>query len=127
MSHPIAIISEPECIGCTKCIQVCPVDAIIGSAKKMHTVISDLCTGCEACVEICPVTCIDLQSIDSEKIDWIARAQEAEFNTQKRNERLEMIALQKKQERDLATKNKNIRLEIQACIQRKKASLSCHE
>lgn len=121
--HPIAIISEPECIGCTKCIQVCPVDAIIGSAKKMHTVISDYCTGCEACIQACPVNCIDLQSIESQNINWVARAQAAELNTQKRNQRLEVMALQKKQERELAVKNKNIQLEIQACIQRKKSSL----
>jgi electron transport complex protein RnfB len=58
----IAMIRESECIGCTKCIQVCPVDAIIGSAKSMHSVISDECTGCELCVPACPVDCIDLIS-----------------------------------------------------------------
>lgn len=56
----LAIIREDECIGCTKCIQACPVDAIIGSAKRMHSVISDECTGCELCVPACPVDCIDL-------------------------------------------------------------------
>lgn len=56
----VAIIREAECIGCTKCIQACPVDAIIGSAKLMHTVITDACTGCELCIPPCPVDCIDL-------------------------------------------------------------------
>ena len=56
----IAIIREEECIGCTKCIQACPVDAIVGAAKKMHTVIWDECTGCDLCVEPCPVDCIDM-------------------------------------------------------------------
>jgi len=56
----VALIREPECIGCTKCIQACPVDAIIGASKSMHVVIADLCTGCELCVPPCPVDCIDL-------------------------------------------------------------------
>jgi electron transport complex protein RnfB len=56
----VALIREPECIGCTKCIQACPVDAIIGASKSMHVVIADLCTGCELCIPPCPVDCIDL-------------------------------------------------------------------
>lgn len=56
----IAYIREAECIGCTKCIQACPVDAIIGAAKQMHTVIIDECTGCDLCVAPCPVDCIDM-------------------------------------------------------------------
>ncbi|MFA6985436.1 MAG: electron transport complex subunit RsxB [Arenimonas sp.] len=56
----VALIREDECIGCTKCIQACPVDAIIGAPKLMHTVLADLCTGCELCIPPCPVDCIDL-------------------------------------------------------------------
>jgi electron transport complex protein RnfB len=56
----VALIVEEDCIGCTKCIQACPVDAIIGAPKRMHTVIADLCTGCELCLPPCPVDCIDL-------------------------------------------------------------------
>ncbi|WP_262363576.1 Rnf electron transport complex subunit RnfB [Xylella fastidiosa] len=56
----VAWIVETDCIGCTKCIQACPVDAIIGGAKHMHTVIAALCTGCELCVPACPVDCIEL-------------------------------------------------------------------
>ncbi|MBL7249537.1 electron transport complex subunit RsxB [Alloalcanivorax sp. C16-2] len=56
----VAFIREDECIGCTKCIQACPVDAIVGAAKQMHTVIADECTGCDLCVEPCPVDCIDM-------------------------------------------------------------------
>ena len=56
----VAFIREAECIGCTKCIQACPVDAIVGASKLMHTVIADLCTGCELCLPPCPVDCIDL-------------------------------------------------------------------
>ena len=55
-----AVIREDECIGCTKCISACPVDAIIGSGKLMHSILSDLCTGCELCIPPCPVDCIDL-------------------------------------------------------------------
>lgn len=55
-----AFIREAECIGCTKCIQACPVDAIIGASKLMHTVLTDACTGCELCVAPCPVDCIDI-------------------------------------------------------------------
>ena len=55
-----AIIREDECIGCTKCISACPVDAIIGAGKLMHTILTDLCTGCELCIPPCPVDCIDL-------------------------------------------------------------------
>jgi electron transport complex protein RnfB len=54
----LAVIDEAICIGCTKCIQACPVDAIVGSAKRMHTVIAAECTGCELCVPPCPVDCI---------------------------------------------------------------------
>ena len=56
----VALIDEATCIGCTKCIQACPVDAILGAPKLMHTVIAELCTGCELCLPPCPVDCIDL-------------------------------------------------------------------
>lgn len=56
----VAYIREEECIGCTKCINACPVDAILGASKRMHTVIVDECTGCDLCVAPCPVDCIDL-------------------------------------------------------------------
>jgi electron transport complex protein RnfB len=59
-----AIIREAECIGCTKCIVACPVDAILGAGKAMHTVISDECTGCELCVAPCPVDCIDMVALE---------------------------------------------------------------
>lgn len=56
----LAVIEEKDCIGCTLCIQACPVDAIIGAAKQMHTVIAAECTGCELCLPPCPVDCIRL-------------------------------------------------------------------
>jgi electron transport complex protein RnfB len=57
----VAFVLEDLCIGCTKCILVCPVDAIIGAAKRMHTVIASECTGCELCIPACPVDCIELR------------------------------------------------------------------
>jgi electron transport complex protein RnfB len=59
-----AIIREDECIGCTKCIDACPVDAIMGTGKMMHTILTDLCTGCELCIPPCPVDCIDIITIE---------------------------------------------------------------
>ncbi|KPB70603.1 electron transport complex subunit RsxB [Pseudomonas cannabina] len=59
----VAFIREAECIGCTKCIQACPVDAIVGAAKLMHTVIIDECTGCDLCIAPCPVDCIDMHPL----------------------------------------------------------------
>ena len=56
----IAIIDEEICIGCTKCIQACPVDAIVGASKVMHTIVARECTGCELCIAPCPVDCIDM-------------------------------------------------------------------
>ena len=53
-------VDEPRCIGCTLCIQACPVDAIVGASKQMHTVIESECTGCELCLPVCPVDCIDV-------------------------------------------------------------------
>ncbi len=66
----VAFIREDECIGCTKCIVACPVDAILGAAKQMHTVISALCTGCDLCVEPCPVDCIDMISQGESLQTW---------------------------------------------------------
>jgi electron transport complex protein RnfB len=66
----VAFIREDECIGCTKCIQACPVDAILGAAKHMHTVITDECTGCDLCVDPCPVDCIDMVPIVQTTSTW---------------------------------------------------------
>ena len=66
----VAYIREDECIGCTKCIQACPVDAILGAAKLMHTVIADECTGCDLCVEPCPVDCIDMLPLTEGLKQW---------------------------------------------------------
>lgn len=59
-ARAVAVIDEQTCIGCTLCIQACPVDAILGAAKQMHTVIGHECTGCELCLPPCPVDCIEM-------------------------------------------------------------------
>ncbi|WBM72480.1 electron transport complex subunit RsxB [Buttiauxella sp. WJP83] len=66
----LAVIDEPNCIGCTKCIQACPVDAIVGATRAMHTVISDLCTGCNLCVDPCPTRCIELRQVETTTESW---------------------------------------------------------
>jgi electron transport complex protein RnfB len=84
----LARIVEADCIGCTKCIQACPVDAIVGAAKWMHTVIADDCTGCELCVPACPVDCIVLLPMPDEQIDAV-HADAARVHFQRRESRLE--------------------------------------
>jgi len=66
---PLAVIREAECIGCTKCIQACPLDVIIGAAQQMHTIIAQDCTGCGLCVPVCPVDCIDIIDIPMLTVD----------------------------------------------------------
>lgn len=72
--HPraVAVIDEDICIGCTLCIQACPVDAIIGAAKQMHSIISEKCTGCDLCVAPCPVDCISMVTVTGNKTGWAA-------------------------------------------------------
>ena len=66
----VAIIDEQVCIGCTLCIQACPVDAILGAAKQMHTVIAEECTGCKLCIPPCPVECIDMIPVAQDIEHW---------------------------------------------------------
>ncbi|SCZ12118.1 MULTISPECIES: electron transport complex subunit RsxB [unclassified Pseudomonas] len=86
----IAFIREAECIGCTKCIQACPVDAIVGAAKLMHTVLIDECTGCDLCVAPCPVDCIEMRPLPTANVLPIVgglafSAAEQQARTAKRN------------------------------------------
>ncbi len=66
----VAFIDENNCIGCTACIKACPVDAIVGASKLMHTVLPDRCTGCELCVPACPVDCISMVPLEESIANW---------------------------------------------------------
>ncbi|AKC70233.1 electron transport complex subunit RsxB [Pandoraea oxalativorans] len=95
--RPRAVIDESLCIGCTLCIQACPVDAIVGAAKLMHTVIEDRCTGCDLCVPPCPVDCIDMVPVTGERTGWDAWSQ-----TQADEARVHFEAHQARLEKDKA-------------------------
>jgi len=100
-SPSIAVIREAECIGCTKCIQACPVDAILGTAKQMHTVISAECTGCELCIAPCPVDCIDMMVLP--QIDHPTKTQRAKQYRHRYHAR-ELRLQQQKQTQPMATR-----------------------
>lgn len=74
--RPVAFIDEALCIGCTLCIQACPVDAILGATKQMHTILPSLCTGCDLCVAPCPVDCISMMPVTGERTGWSAWSQQ---------------------------------------------------
>jgi electron transport complex protein RnfB len=84
----VAVIDEARCIGCTLCIQACPVDAIVGAAKLMHTVVTELCSGCDLCVAPCPVDCIEMAPAGSGDVWDLARAGAARTRYERREARV---------------------------------------
>ncbi len=98
--RPLALIDAARCIGCTLCIQACPVDAIMGMAKKMHTVIPDLCTGCDLCLAPCPVDCIAMIETGQETTGWAAWSGDQAQAARSRYETREKRLLREKNEND---------------------------
>ena len=86
-ARPVAVIDENACIGCTLCMQACPVDAIVGAAKQMHTVIAELCTGCDLCVPPCPVDCIAMVPVTGTRTGWDAWSQDEADAARARHDR----------------------------------------
>ncbi len=116
----LAKINEQECIGCTKCIQACPVDAILGANKQMHSVIDFECTGCGLCVEPCPVDCIELVPL----AEPLFNKDTARERFENRNKRLERHAAHKKEtyEQESATNSlENKQAYILKALERAKA------
>jgi electron transport complex protein RnfB len=119
------IIDEEICIGCTKCIQACPVDAIIGAPKKMHSIITQQCSGCDLCIPVCPVDCII-----TSKSDQLPNRDFLKSKYDAKNIRLENVEMQKKNKHDSnklddssGDKNKTLearKLAIAAALNRKK-------
>ncbi|PMS28155.1 electron transport complex subunit RsxB [Paraburkholderia rhynchosiae] len=87
--RPLAVIDEQLCIGCTLCMQACPVDAIVGAPKQMHTVVAELCTGCDLCVPPCPVDCISMPPVTGESTGWNAWSQAQADAARERHDRRE--------------------------------------
>ncbi|WP_233575521.1 electron transport complex subunit RsxB [Noviherbaspirillum saxi] len=95
--RPVAVIDDALCIGCTLCIQACPVDAIAGAAKQMHTVVANLCTGCDLCVAPCPVDCISMVDVTPGKSGWGAWSR-AEADAARERHRFHMFRLRREKE-----------------------------
>jgi electron transport complex protein RnfB len=126
-----AVIDEQWCIGCTLCIKACPVDCIVGTAKRMHTVIDEQCTGCELCVPVCPVDCIAMVDVTSPATGWDAWSPALATISRQRYEQHKERAIRDAREHDqlmaqraadkLADLERHSRIEDPAALERKRA------
>jgi electron transport complex protein RnfB len=127
----VARIDEAWCIGCTLCIQACPVDAIVGAAKRMHTVIADECTGCELCLPPCPVDCIQMAAVarpgdQASREHRLTRAAHARARYHARNERLNAAherAAAKAQESKLTADQRRMRAAVERAMLRARSRI----
>jgi electron transport complex protein RnfB len=116
----LALIREAECIGCTKCILACPVDAIIGASQFLHTVITDECIGCGLCIAPCPVDCIDMieNPIIYDSIEKAKRGTIAKTRYQARQKRLILEEQPMLPTPGNPEQKKHIQAEIKAAVMR---------
>lgn len=96
----VAVIDETWCIGCTLCIKACPTDAIVGTHKRMHTVLEKHCTGCELCLPVCPVDCIGLEVVDPDTTGWQAWSAEQAAHAKARYEARKIRQVREQQEHE---------------------------
>lgn len=125
----LAFIDETQCIGCVLCIKACPVDAIIGANKKMHTVLQSHCTGCELCLPVCPTDCISMQAVkpdNAHNSPWPGYAKQditlAKLRYERREQRQAAALAQKSAATAQAATTKNDKMaEILAAVRRRQA------
>jgi len=134
--RPVAVIESKACIGCTLCIQACPVDAIVGASKQMHVVLKDWCTGCDLCIPPCPVDCITMISVTGDKTGWDAwtedQASLAKDRYETRQKRLEREELDNTKRLAVKAQNKAKALDLESAstdaekneIERKRAIIA---
>jgi len=122
-NYQIAEIRVEECIGCTICIKVCPVDAIIGARHQKHYILNDQCNGCELCISQCPVDCMEMQQYEDNK-DWVwpgIQADTSKVYYNNKNIRLSKIKEAKKIARESTNKSHQIKTYIQDVVSREKS------
>ncbi len=115
-NYQIAHIKYDECIGCTICIKVCPVDAIIGARRKQHYIIDDKCNGCELCIEQCPVDCMEMVDNVS-KLSWIWPSEKSDDSRARYNRKLARVK-QEKNTKNVINQEEKIKQYLKLAIER---------